>query len=153
MLKIRLSRIGKKNQPNFRIVVQEHTSAVKGKFIEALGYYRPAIEGKDLKINSERIKYWLSMGAKPSDSLAVLLKKENFEKMDQFIAPRNKKKKKKEESKTASVSETKKSKTEKQEPAKPAEPAKPEESKTEEPKPAIAPNTATEELKQTESKP
>lgn len=95
MLKIRLSRTGKKSQPSFRIVVQEHTAAVKGKFIEALGYYRPATKNKDFKVNFERVKHWFSMGAKPSDTLAVLLKKSGYEGMEKYIAPRDKKRKKK----------------------------------------------------------
>lgn len=95
MLKIRLSRVGKKSQPSFRIVVQEHTSAVKGKFIEALGYYRPATKTKDFSFDTDRVKYWLSVGAQPSDSMAVLLKKQGVEGMEKFIALRNHKHKSK----------------------------------------------------------
>ncbi|MBP9771201.1 30S ribosomal protein S16 [Candidatus Gracilibacteria bacterium] len=91
MLKIRLTRIGKNKQPSFRVVLQEHTSPVKGKFIEELGYYRPAATPKEVKFELDRVKHWLKMGAQPSDTIAVLLKKEGIENMDQFIAPRNKK--------------------------------------------------------------
>ncbi|MFH1719987.1 MAG: 30S ribosomal protein S16 [Patescibacteria group bacterium] len=95
MLTIRLSRTGKKSQPSFRIVLQEHTAAVQGKFIEILGYYKPSEDPKVLEVNEERIKHWISVGAKPSDTLAVLLKGKGFEGMDKYIAPRNKKRNKK----------------------------------------------------------
>ena len=105
MLNIRLSRVGKNRQPSFRVVVQEHTRSVKGKFIEALGYYRPAINPKEFKVNIDRIKYWLSVGAQPSDSMAVLLKKEGVENLDRYIAPRNRKRKSKSEAKTQANSQ------------------------------------------------
>lgn len=101
MLKIRLTRIGKNKQPSFRVILQEHTSPVKGKFIEELGYYRPAATPKEVKIDLERVKHWMKMGAQPSDTVAVLLKKQGMENMDAFIAPRNKKHKSKSEAKTA----------------------------------------------------
>ena len=99
MLKIRLSRTGKKKQPSFRVVVQEHTAPIKGKFVEELGYYRPADDPKVFKVNTERIKYWISVGAQPSDSVAVLLKKDGLDGMEKYIEPRDKKRKKKKEKK------------------------------------------------------
>ena len=95
MLKLRLQRGGKKGQPNFRIVLQEHTDAVKREAIEVLGYYKPALDPKVLKVDLERVKYWISKGAQPSDPLAALLKKEGLEGMDKYMEPRDKKKKKK----------------------------------------------------------
>ncbi|MDA1060241.1 MAG: 30S ribosomal protein S16 [bacterium] len=95
MLKIRLSRTGKKRQPSFRVVVQEHTSPIKGKFIENLGSYLPATKEKTFTVDTERAKYWISVGARPSDSVAALLKKNGMEGMEEFIAPRDKQKKKK----------------------------------------------------------
>lgn len=62
-----------------------------------MGYYKPAAKPKEFKVNLERVKYWLKFGAQVSDTLAVLLKKEGVENMDQFIAPRNKQHKKKNE--------------------------------------------------------
>lgn len=97
MLKIRLSRAGKKGQPSFRIIVQEHTSAVKGKFIEEIGYYRPTTKDKEFIVKLERVSYWIGKGAKPSDSMAVLLKKHGVEGMEKYIAPRDKKRKSKKE--------------------------------------------------------
>jgi len=95
LLKIRLSRVGKKNQPSFRVIVQEHTSAVKGKFIEELGYYRPATKDKELVFKLDRVKYWIGNGAQPSDTVAVLLKKQGVSGMEKFIALRNRQKKSK----------------------------------------------------------
>mgnify|MGYP003996267015 FL=1 len=90
-----MQRGGKKGQPNFRIVLQEHTDAVKREAIEVLGYYKPALDPKVLKVDLERVKYWISKGAQPSDPLAALLKKEGLEGMDKYMEPRDKKKKKK----------------------------------------------------------
>lgn len=121
MLKIRLSRTGKRNQPSFKVVVQEHTAPIKGKFIEELGFYRPAEDPKVFEVNVERIKYWMSVGATPSDTMAVLLKRDGMEGMDKFIAPRNKQAKKKkeaEEKPAAPAEEAPKAETPKEEPVK-----------------------------------
>lgn len=95
MLRLRLQRGGKKGQPHFRIVLQEHTDAVKREAKEVLGYYKPALDPKIIKVDLERVKHWLSQGAQPSDALAVLLKKEGLEGMEKYIAPRDKQRKKK----------------------------------------------------------
>ena len=74
MLKIRMQRIGRINQPSYRIVVTEHTAAPQaGKFVEKLGTYNPLLEKGDEKrvtLDVERIKYWVSVGAQPSDRVA-----------------------------------------------------------------------------------
>jgi len=71
MLKIRLTRRGKKNKAFFRLVVAEHSSPVKGRFLEALGFWDPHSKEKSFK--EERIKYWLAKGAQCSDSVHNLL--------------------------------------------------------------------------------
>lgn len=76
MLRIRLSRIGKKNTPIYKVVVAEKTRPVKGKFIESLGMYNPG--NKDNTFNEERIKYWISVGAQPSQTVHNLLVKNNI---------------------------------------------------------------------------
>ena len=76
MLVIRLTRIGKRNQPTFRVVLTEKKNPVKGKFIEILGSYNPRLKTKALK--AERIKYWLSKGAQPSATLHNMLVSENI---------------------------------------------------------------------------
>lgn len=74
MLKIRLTRTGKKNDPRFRIVVAEHTKPIKGKFVQIVGHYDPI--HKDLVIKKEEIISWLDKGAKPTNRVSILLTKE-----------------------------------------------------------------------------
>ncbi len=72
MLKIRLTRIGKRNQPEFRMVlVEAKRSAASGRFIENLGYYNPRKKVK--KIEKERVKHWLSQGVQLSPSVHNML--------------------------------------------------------------------------------
>ena len=68
MLKIRLQRIGRKNDPSFRAVLTDSRNSTKsGKFLEILGTYNPKAGEKNLE--NERIKYWLGKGAKLSDTM------------------------------------------------------------------------------------
>lgn len=68
MLKIRLQRIGRKNDPSFRAVLTDSKNSTKsGKFLEILGTYDP--KGGTTSFKGERIKYWVSKGAKPSDTM------------------------------------------------------------------------------------
>lgn len=76
MLVIRLSRVGKRNQPAFRLVLTEKQNPVKGKFQEILGSYNPRLKTKSLK--GERIKYWLSKGAQLSATVHNLLVNEGI---------------------------------------------------------------------------
>src|SRR3989338_10993743 len=72
MLKIRMQRVGRINMPAFRIVVTEHTAWPKtGKFVEKVGTYNPKTKTRTL--DQERVKYWLSVGAKPSDTVHNML--------------------------------------------------------------------------------
>lgn len=65
MLVIRLFRVGKKNQPFFKIVVTDKNNSVRcGRYVEQVGFVNPIT--KEKKLNQERIKYWISVGAKPS---------------------------------------------------------------------------------------
>ena len=75
MVKIRLKRIGMKKEPFYRIVVTDSRNARDGRAVEELGYYNPVSEPVQLKINEERAKYWLSVGAQPTDTTRGLLKK------------------------------------------------------------------------------
>jgi len=95
LLNLRLQRTGKTGQPNFRIILQVHTASVKGKALEILGHYQPALNPKIFEVNVERVTYWIKQGAQPSDSLAGLLKRNGMEGMDKYIKPRNKKRPKK----------------------------------------------------------
>ena len=71
MLIIRLSRVGRKNDPSFRIVLQEKHRTPTGKVIELLGFYNARLKQKSFK--EDRIKYWLSQGAQESDTVHNLL--------------------------------------------------------------------------------
>ncbi len=75
-LKLRLARGGAKKRPFYRIVVADSRSPRDGRFIEKLGYYDP-LKPKDaedrLKFVSERVKYWLDQGARPTDRVARFL--------------------------------------------------------------------------------
>jgi len=72
MLSIRLLRHGKLHQPSYKIVVIEKTRPPKsGRFIEQLGFYNPLT--KEKQFNADRIKYWISTGAQPSDTVHNLL--------------------------------------------------------------------------------
>jgi small subunit ribosomal protein S16 len=74
-VRIRMKRIGAKNAPVFRIVVADGRSPRDGKFIEELGTYHPRKKTDNIHFDVERAKYWISKGAKPSDTVASFLKK------------------------------------------------------------------------------
>lgn len=75
-LKVRLSRGGSKKRPFYRIVIAENTSPRDGRFIERVGSYNPLLakdHAERIVLNQERIKYWLSVGAQPTDRVALFL--------------------------------------------------------------------------------
>ena len=74
-VKIRMKRVGTKNTPVYRIVVADGRSPRDGKFIEEIGTYQPLKKDKNFVINLDRAKYWVSKGAKPSDTVASFIKK------------------------------------------------------------------------------
>ncbi len=73
MVVIRLSRVGKKNSPAYRVVVADKQKAVKRKYIEAIGHYNPTMNPKEIVINSERAIFWMNNGAKPSPTVNNLM--------------------------------------------------------------------------------
>ena len=75
MLSIRMTRMGSKKKPYFRLVVSEGRSALQSSFVENLGTYNPRTKPAKVEINRERVQYWLKKGAKPSDSVRTLLAK------------------------------------------------------------------------------
>ncbi|MDR3709275.1 MAG: 30S ribosomal protein S16 [Capsulimonadaceae bacterium] len=77
-VKIRLKRIGATKRPFYRIVVADSRAPRDGRFIETLGYYNPCVEPCELKLDAERAKHWLSVGAQPTDTAGSLLKKEGL---------------------------------------------------------------------------
>ena len=74
MVKIRLRRMGAKKKPFYRIVVADSRCSRDGRFIEIIGYYDPTVEPPVIKLEKERAEYWLSNGARPSDTARALLK-------------------------------------------------------------------------------
>jgi small subunit ribosomal protein S16 len=70
-----MKRIGAKNQPAFRIVVADGRSPRDGKCIEELGTYLPKNKGQNFTLDLERVKYWISKGAQPSDTVASFIKR------------------------------------------------------------------------------
>lgn len=76
MLVIRFQRVGRTNDPAFRLVVTEHQNRPQGKHLELLGSYHP--KTKEKRFKADRIKHWLSHGAKPSVTAYNLLLKENI---------------------------------------------------------------------------
>ena len=74
-VKMRLRRMGSRNAPFYRVVVQDGRRAPTGRFIETIGWYDPKQEGTNFSINLDRVEYWTSSGAQPSDTVASLIKK------------------------------------------------------------------------------
>lgn len=76
-VKLRLKRFGRLNHPTYRLVAADARSPRDGRIIEALGYYLPLMPraGEQLKLNAERISYWLSVGAQPSETVTSMIKR------------------------------------------------------------------------------
>lgn len=72
-VKIRLTRVGKKRQPAYRVVVADSRSPRDGRYIEQIGRYDPTVEPSVVVIDNERAQYWLSNGAQPSSQVKKLL--------------------------------------------------------------------------------
>ncbi|MCZ7670324.1 MAG: 30S ribosomal protein S16 [Chloroflexi bacterium] len=68
MLRIRLTRRGKKSQPSYRVVVTEITAKRDGRIVEHIGHYNPLTVPVEYVIKEDRALYWLSVGAQPSDA-------------------------------------------------------------------------------------
>jgi small subunit ribosomal protein S16 len=68
-----MTRVGSKKKPFFRLVVSEGRSAVQGSVVELVGTYNPRTKPAKVEINTARVQYWISKGAKPSDSVRTLL--------------------------------------------------------------------------------
>jgi small subunit ribosomal protein S16 len=77
-VKIRLARHGAKKSPFYRIVVADSESPRDGRYLENVGTYDPLINPAKVILKSDRVKYWIEQGAKPSDTVRSLLKKEGF---------------------------------------------------------------------------
>ena len=74
MLAISLMRMGAKGKPFYRVVVKEKRSKRDGKYIENVGTYNPMGETMKVELKHDRIQYWLSVGAQPTETVASLIK-------------------------------------------------------------------------------
>jgi len=73
MVCIRLMRMGAKKRPYYRVVVADSRRFRNGKFIEKLGSYNPLPQNPEIKLNMERVEYWIAQGAQPSDTVRSLI--------------------------------------------------------------------------------
>lgn len=78
MLTIRLSRIGKKKKPFYRVVVTDKRRPRDGRFVEVVGTYDPLKKPAEIKLDAERIRYWLGCGAQPSDTVRSFIKNQEI---------------------------------------------------------------------------
>ena len=73
MISIRLSRTGKKHQPSYRLIAIDKRKDPWGNYLENLGSYNPMVKPKTVQFKTDRIKYWLSVGAKPTPTVWNIL--------------------------------------------------------------------------------
>jgi small subunit ribosomal protein S16 len=78
LLAIRLARTGKKKKPSYRIVVIEKTRPRNGRFVEIVGTYDPLREPAEIRLKEERVKYWLGVGAQPSETVRSFFAKQKL---------------------------------------------------------------------------
>ncbi len=74
-VKMRLTRLGKKKSPFYRVVIADARAPRDGRFVEEIGYYNPLTEPAEIKIDADKAKQWLQNGAQPTDTVKALLKK------------------------------------------------------------------------------
>lgn len=74
MLAISLVRMGAKKSPFYRVVVKEKRSKRDGKYIENVGTYNPMVKPAQVELKHDRVQYWLSVGAQPTETVASLIK-------------------------------------------------------------------------------
>ena len=73
-VKIKLKRVGKVHAPQYRVVVADSRTARNGRAIEEIGIYQPLEDPSVIKVDSERVQYWLGVGAQPTEAVAAILK-------------------------------------------------------------------------------
>ncbi len=107
MLTIRLSRVGKKKQPEYRLVISEKTKDPWGDVLEYLGHYNPLANPAAINLKVDRIKHWLSKGAQVSDTVKNILIDQKILESEKKLKPRGIKNKKEEVVKPEAAAETK----------------------------------------------
>ena len=94
-VKIRLTRLGDKKSPFYRVVVSDSRKARDGEYIEKIGTYNPLTTPAEIKIDNERANYWLSNGAQPTETAkSILIKSGAIAATNKKTAPKSDKKKK-----------------------------------------------------------
>jgi small subunit ribosomal protein S16 len=76
MLAIRLMRMGAKKSPSYRVVVKEKLSKRDGAYVENVGFYNPTREPAEVRLNMERVNYWIGRGAQPTDTVRQLIRRQ-----------------------------------------------------------------------------
>jgi len=75
LLRIRLTRMGAKKKPFYRVVVTEQKQARDGSFVEILGHYNPGTNPPSVELKMDRVRHWIERGAQPSETVHSLMKK------------------------------------------------------------------------------
>lgn len=78
MVKLRFTRLGKRNQPTFRLIAIQARTKRDGEALEYLGFYNPRTKPTTFTYEKERVQYWLSVGAQPSETVKKLLAKDKL---------------------------------------------------------------------------
>lgn len=85
MVRIRLTRVGLKKQPSYRIIVNDIEKQRDSRYLENIGFYNPRTQPETVQLKEDRVMYWLSVGAQPSDSVKQLLRKKGtLERFERF---------------------------------------------------------------------
>jgi small subunit ribosomal protein S16 len=77
-LKLRLTRMGSKKKPFYRIVAVDSATRRDGRALDYVGYYNPMTEPADIKVDQDKVRSWMELGAQPTDTVRSLLKKSGF---------------------------------------------------------------------------
>ncbi len=95
MVKMRLTRLGDKKSPFYRIVVCDSRKAREGEYIDKIGYYNPLTQPVDVQIDADKAKDWISKGVQPTETVRVLLIKAGVLEKPTKLSPSKTKTKKK----------------------------------------------------------
>jgi small subunit ribosomal protein S16 len=77
MLAIRLMRMGAKKSPSYRVVVKEKLSKRDGAYVENVGFYNPTRDPAEIRLDMERVNYWIGRGAQPTDTVRQLIRRQS----------------------------------------------------------------------------
>ncbi len=77
MLAIRLMRMGAKKSPSYRVVVKEKLSKRDGAYVENVGFYNPTRNPAEVRLDMERVNYWIERGAQPTDTVRNLIRQQS----------------------------------------------------------------------------